>query len=228
MGNVSKSAPESPRPRRIFLVDDHPVLRNGLADLINRSRDLVVCGEASSAEEGLEKMIDLEPDLAIVDLALTGSGGLDLVKKLKIRLPGLPVLVLSIYDESFYAERCLRAGAKGYIMKQEAADEVKSAIRQILNGKIYLSARMSDQVLQAVARGETAHVGSPYDRLSDRELEVFELIGRGSATAEIAKKLHLSVKTIETYQAKLKEKLNLKDAAELMRHALRWVEDRGA
>jgi DNA-binding NarL/FixJ family response regulator len=226
MPNSPRKIQEVSKRRKVFLVDDHPVLRNGLTELINRSDDLLVCGEASTAEDGLRKISELKPDLAIVDLSLDGASGLELVKNLKIRLPETPVLVLSIHDESFYAERCLRAGARGYIMKQEAIEEVKSAIRQILGGKIYLSPRMSERLLEAVARGEAARSGSPLDRLSDRELEVFEMIGRGRATAEIAKKLHLSVKTIETYQAKLKEKLNLKDAAELMRHALRWVEDR--
>jgi len=212
--------------RKIFLVDDHAVVRNGLAELINQAPDLVVSGEAATAEEALEKIEAEGPDLAVVDLTLGDMGGLELLKHLKSRHPLLPVLVLSMHDESFYAERCLRAGARGYIMKNEAIDQVERAVRQILDGKVYLSQRMSDQFLLAVARGDAAKIGSPVNQLSDRELEVFECIGRGLGASEIARKLHLSVKTIESYQAKLKEKLHLKDSSQLFQHALHWVERR--
>ncbi len=215
-----------PVRRRIFLVDDHAVVRNGLAELINQAPDLVVSGEAATAEEALEKIEASVPDLAVVDLTLGDMGGLELLKHLKSRHPLLPVLVLSMHDESFYAERCLRAGARGYIMKNEAIDQVERAVRQILDGKVYLSQRMSDQFLLAVARGDAAKIGSPVNQLSDRELEVFECIGRGLGASEIARKLHLSVKTIESYQAKLKEKLHLKDSSQLFQHALHWVERR--
>jgi DNA-binding NarL/FixJ family response regulator len=212
--------------RKIFLVDDHAVVRNGLAELINQAPDLVVSGEAATAEEALEKIEASVPDLAVVDLTLGDMGGLELLKHLKAQHPLLPVLVLSMHDESFYAERCLRAGARGYIMKNEAIDQVERAVRQILDGKVYLSQRMSDQFLLAVARGDAAKIGSPVNQLSDRELEVFECIGRGLGASEIARKLHLSVKTIESYQAKLKEKLHLKDSSQLFQHALHWVERR--
>ena len=218
---------ESARIRRtVFLVDDHAVVRNGLAELLNQSPDLSVVGEAATAEEALEKIEAKQPEIAVVDLTLGDMSGLELIKHLKSRFPMLPVLVLSMHDESFYAERCLRAGARGYIMKNEAIDQVERAVRQILEGKVYLSQRMSDQFLLAVARGDAAKIGSPVNQLSDRELEVFECIGRGLGASEIARKLHLSVKTIESYQAKLKEKLHLKDSSQLFQHALHWVERR--
>jgi DNA-binding NarL/FixJ family response regulator len=212
--------------RRVFLIDDHTVVRNGLAELLNHTSDLQICGEAASAEEALEKIESSTPEIALVDLTLGEMTGLELIKTLKTRLPQLPLLVLSMHDESFYAERCLRAGAKGYIMKKEAIEQVEHAIRQILDGKVYLSQKMSDQFLLAVARGDAAKIGSPVNLLSDRELEVFECIGRGLGASEIARKLHLSVKTIESYQAKLKEKLNLKDSSALFQYALHWVERR--
>jgi DNA-binding NarL/FixJ family response regulator len=212
--------------RRVFLIDDHTVVRNGLAELLNHTSDLQICGEAASAEEALEKIESSTPEIALVDLTLGEMTGLELIKTLKTRLPQLPLLVLSMHDESFYAERCLRAGAKGYIMKKEAIEQVEHAIRQILDGKVYLSQKMSDQFLLAVARGDAAKIGSPVNLLSDRELEVFECIGRGLGASEIARKLHLSVKTIESYQAKLKEKLNLKDSSALFQYTLHWVERR--
>jgi len=223
----SPSPPAASRARRkVFLVDDHAVVRNGLAELLNHAPDLTVSGEASTAEEALEKILSAKPDIAIVDLTLGDMGGLELIKHLRTRLPELPVLVLSMHDESFYAERCLRAGARGYIMKKEAIEQVEHAVRQILDGKVYLSQAMSDQFLLAVARGDAAKVGSPVNLLSDRELEVFECIGRGLGASEVARKLRLSVKTIESYQAKLKEKLHLKDSSALFQHALHWVERR--
>lgn len=212
--------------RKVFLVDDHAVVRNGLAELINQAPDLTVVGEAATAEEALTKIEAAAPDLAIVDLTLGDMSGLELLKRLKARHPLLPVLVLSMHDEAFYAERCLRAGARGYIMKKEAIEQVEFAVRQILDGKVYLSQRMSNQFLLAVARGDADKIGSPVNQLSDRELEVFEYIGRGLGASEIARKLHLSVKTIESYQAKLKEKLHLKDSSQLFQHALHWVERR--
>jgi DNA-binding NarL/FixJ family response regulator len=210
--------------RRVFIVDDHAVFRDGLSELINRTPDLTVCGEASSAEEALEKLEASKPDVVTVDLTLGDMSGLELLKRLKPRYPSLPLLVLSMHDEHFYAERCLRAGAMGYIMKLEPIEEVEHAVRQVLDGKVFLSQKMSDQFLLAVARGDAAKIGSPVTQLSDRELQVYECIGRGLGATEIARKLHLSVKTIATYQAKLKEKLNLKHSSELFQHALHWVE----
>lgn len=223
MAGVTRNPTATDR-KRIFLVDDHAVLRNGLAELINQSKEWMVCGEAATGEEGLQELLRLKPDLAIVDLALAGSSGLELLKNLRSRLPALPVLILSMHDESVYAERCLRAGARGYVMKHEAIDELRSAIRKVLDGGIHVSARASDRLMRAIAHGDAPGSESPVERLSDRELEVFELIGQGHGATEIARKLHLSVKTIETYQSKLKEKLSLKDASELLKHALRWRE----
>jgi DNA-binding NarL/FixJ family response regulator len=226
MTNPAAAQAPGPVRRKVFLVDDHAVVRNGLAELINQAPDLVVCGDAESAEEALRKIEDAKPDIAIVDLTLGDMNGLELLKTFKSRHPSLPVLVLSMHDEAFYAERCLRAGAKGYIMKKEAIERVEFAARLVLDGKVYLSQKMSEQVLLAVTQGDALHAVSPVNRLSDRELEVFECIGMGLGASEIARKLGLSVKTIESHQAKLKEKLNLKDSSQLFQHALHWVEHR--
>ena len=212
--------------KRVFLVDDHTILREGLATLINQSSDLTVCGEASTADEALAKVPVSGPDLIVVDLSLPGTGGMELLRLLKLRHPGVPTLVLSMHDESVYAKRALRAGAKGYIMKHEAITEVQEAIRRILGGGLYLSRRVSDWLVQSAFQAGTGPEAHPINGLSDREFEVFEMIGRGLGTSEIARQLHLSVKTIETYQAKLKEKLDLADAAKLFQFALRWTESR--
>jgi DNA-binding NarL/FixJ family response regulator len=217
---MARTTPGESRKTRIFLVDDHPVVRIGLKELINQKPDLLVCGEAESAEAALQAILSLHPDLAIVDLSLQGAGGLGLIKDLKIRHPKLPVLVLSMHEESLYAERALRAGARGYVMKREARTQLESAIRRTVGGKIYLSKRMSDRLLELVTGPVQAKKGQPLEQLSDRELEVFEMIGRGKGTSEIAKLLHLSVKTIEGYRANIKTKLGLKSALELVRYAL--------
>jgi DNA-binding NarL/FixJ family response regulator len=211
------------RKRTIYLVDDHPVIRKGLAELINQRQDLAVCGAASTPEEALQQVPRLKPDLVVVDLALQDSSGLDLLRILNTRHPDLPVMILSMHDEGLYAKRALRAGAKGYIMKREAIDELIAAIHQVLAGRIYLSPKMSDRMLRHLAQDEKAACDSPVDVLSDRELEVFELLGAGHGAKEIARRLHLSVSTIETYQGRLKEKLQLRDATELFQHALEWV-----
>jgi DNA-binding NarL/FixJ family response regulator len=208
------------RKTRIFLVDDHPIVRIGLTELINQKRDLVVCGDAESAEAALQAIPVLHPDLVIVDLSLKGAGGLGLIKDLKIRHPKLPVLVLSMHEESIYAERSLRAGARGYIMKGEAKTQLETAIRRAVSGKIYLGKRMSDQILELLTGPAQAKRGPLLEHLSDRELEVFEMIGRGKGTSEIARLLHLSVKTIEGYRANIKGKLGLKSALELVRYAI--------
>lgn len=211
------------KKRTIYLVDDHPIVRKGLAELINQRQDLAVCGAASTPEDALQQIPRLRPDLVVVDLALQESSGLDLLRILSTRQPEVPVMILSMHDEGLYAKRALRAGAKGYIMKREAIDELIAAIHQVLAGRIYLSPKMSDRMLRNLAQDDKAACDSPVDILSDRELEVFELIGAGHGAKEIARRLHLSVSTIETYQGRLKEKLHLKDAAELFQHALDWV-----
>jgi DNA-binding NarL/FixJ family response regulator len=216
---------EQPSPNaktRIFIVDDHPVVREGLSLMMNREPDLAVCGEAEEASSALQSISTLKPDFLIVDISLNGPDGLDLLKAVRVRFPNLPVLILSMHDESIYAERALRAGANGYIMKQEATDRVLVAIRQILSHKVYVSDRIANQMLQQYINGSGAEKRSPVADLSDRELEVFRLIGEGHSTRMIAEALHLSVKTVESYQAHIKEKLALKNGRELVQRAIQW------
>ena len=209
--------------KRVFVVDDHPLLRQGLAMMINREPDLTVCGEAEEAPEAMKAISATRPDILIVDISLNGPDGLDLLKNLRSLYPDLPVLILSMHDESIYAERALRARANGYIMKQEATEKVLVAVRRILDGEIYLSSRMSNKLLQQYLTGQTAETDSRMAALSDRELEVFRLIGEGLGTRQIADALHLSMKTVESYQAHLKEKLSLRTGRELMQHAIQWT-----
>lgn len=208
---------------KVFVVDDHPVVRQGLAQLINQELDLKVCGEAQTVQDALKLIPPAKPDLVIIDLSLKGKSGIELIKDLQVREPNLPLLVLSMLDETFYAERVLRAGAKGYIMKEEAPESLLTAIRRVLGGEVYLSDNMSSKMLRKFVAGRPETLGSPIDRLSDRELEVFQAIGHGMKTSQIAEDMHLSVKTIESYREHLKEKLALGDAAELLQHAILWV-----
>jgi len=220
--------PEEKRAKlKVVLVDDHPIVRQGLAQMISREPDMEVCGEAETAAEALKAIAACHPDVAIVDLSLKGTGGLELLKDIKVRFPKLPVLVLSMYDESMYAERALRAGAKGYMMKEEATEKVLAAIRGILGGKIYLSEAMASRLLHMAVGGRTPGGVSPTERLSDRELEVFQLIGQGYGNTDIARQLHLSPKTVETYRAHIKEKLGLSGATELLQHAIHWAQSLG-
>jgi len=205
---------------KIMLVDDHPILRQGLAQLINEEKDMVVCGQFEEASKALDAIGSLKPDAAIVDISLKGSSGIELLKNIKVQYPKLLVLVLSMHDESLYAERALRAGASGYIMKQEATDQVLGALRKVLNGEIYLSEKMSSKLMHQLVSGRGMDTGSLMERLSDRELEIFGLIGEGRGTRQIAEQLHLSVKTIESHRAHIKEKLNLKNATELVHRAI--------
>ena len=213
---------ERTQKRTVFVVDDHPLLRQGLAMLINRESDLIVCGEAEEAPTALKALAAARPDILIADISLNGPDGLDLLKNLRILYPDLPVLILSMHDESIYAERAMRARANGYIMKQEATEKVLVAVRRILDGEIYLSYRMANKLLQQYMSGQTAETDSRLTSLSDRELEVFRLIGDGLGTRRIAEVLHLSMKTVESYQAHLKEKLSLRTGRELMQHAIQW------
>jgi len=205
---------------RIMIVDDHPIMREGLAQLLEHEKDLTICGQFEEATKAFDAIGDLKPDLALVDISLKGSSGIDLLKNIKIHYPKLLVLVLSMHDESLYAERVLRAGAVGYIMKQEASEKVLIAIRQILNGEIYLSEKMSAKLMHQLVGGKATSTGSLMERLSDRELEVFGLIGQGRGTRQIAEQLHLSIKTIESHRAHIKEKLDLKNATELVHRAI--------
>jgi len=211
---------------KVLLVDDHPLVRRGLADLIAGEADLEVSGQASDVAEALQEMERASPDLVVVDLTLKGGHGIDLVEKIKARNDQVKMLVSSMHDEMLFAERVLRAGAMGYISKQESPETLLGAIRQVLRGEVYLSARMTSRLLHRVAAGGPPHE-SPLQILSNRELEVFEMIGQGLTTLQIARRLELSPKTIETHREKIKQKLNLKNSAELSRRAVQWVLDRG-
>jgi DNA-binding NarL/FixJ family response regulator len=206
---------------KVFLVDDHPIVRQGLTLFINREPDLIVSGEADSATAALQAIRAALPDFVVLDISLGGPDGLELLKTLRAKYPNLPVLVLSMHDESIYAERALRAGANGYIMKQETTDKVVSAIRRILGGDVYLSERLTKRMLQQFVNG-TISLRDPLAKLSDRELEVYRLIGAGHGTRQIAEELHVSTKTVESYQAHIKEKLSLRNARELFQHAVEW------
>jgi DNA-binding NarL/FixJ family response regulator len=208
--------------KRILVVDDHPIVRQGLTLLINREPDLVVCGEAEEAMGAMHVLSSARPDVLIVDISLNGPDGLDLLKNVRATHPALPVLMLSMHDESIYAERALRAGANGYIMKQEATEKVLVAVRRILNGEIYVSDRIANRMLRHYITGAGTVRNSSVADLSDRELEVFRLIGEGHGTRRIAEDLHLSIKTVESYQAHIKEKLSLRSSRELMQHAIQW------
>jgi DNA-binding NarL/FixJ family response regulator len=208
---------------RVLLIDDHPIVRQGLALLIDREGDLSVCGEADGAHSAFHAIETLRPDLVVLDISLSGPDGLDVLKEIRMKTASLPVLILSMHDESIYAERAMRAGANGYIMKQEATEKVLVAIRRILQGEVYLSDRLTNTMLQQYVRGVSPTKMSPLVSLTDRELEVFRLIGEGHGTRQIADDLHLSVKTIESYQAHIKEKLALRNARELVQHAIEWT-----
>lgn len=212
-----------PNPIRVLIVDDHPLVRRGIGDLINRQEDMEVVGEADSISGALQMLGQVSPDLLTVDLSLKDGSGLELLKDVKARNPSLKMLVSSMQDETLYAERCIKAGAKGYINKEEATDKVIDAIRVVMSGNIYLSPELSSRMLQRMAGGGPEQLKTPMETLTDRELEVFELIGRGLSTKEVAHKLHLSHKTIETHRENIKSKLSLKNASELNRHAVQWV-----
>lgn len=209
--------------RRILLIDDHPIVRQGLSQLINQASDLHVTAEAASAREALELIDKEKVDIAIVDIALDDRSGIELIKDLRSRNATLPILALSMHDETLYAERALRAGAKGYIMKQEATDKVMVAIRKVLDGQIYLSEKMASRLLDQFVSAKPGDEETPLGRLSDRELEIFSMIGRGMGTREIAGKLYLSVKTVEAHREHIKDKLKLKSGTELMRMAVQFA-----
>jgi len=208
---------------KVFLVDDHPLVREWLSQLIQREDDLAVCGEAEDVQDALQKIEETKPDIVVADISLKSTHGLELVKDLQVRLPSLPVLVLSMHDESLYAERVLRAGAKGYITKQEATKKILQAVRQVLSGQIYISEKMASRMVHKMVLGRTDNQKSAIERLTDRELEVFQLIGRGQGTRRIASELHLGIKTVESYRARIKEKLKLEDGTQLLQHAIQWV-----
>ncbi len=220
----AKTSPVKDNRTRILLVDDHAVVRYGIAQLINRQSDMVVCGEEEDASHALSAIANVKPDLVIADISLKDSSGLELMRNIKAQYSGLPVLVVSAHDESIYAEIAFRAGALGYLMKEEALEKVLTAIRRVLSGNIYVSDALAAKMLQQQVMGKTDIHDSPVKSLSDRELEVFQLIGQWKKTSEIAQELHLSVKTIEYYREQIKRKLNLKNSAELTQHATAWVQ----
>lgn len=211
------------RPARILVVDDHPIVRLGIRSMIARDADLEVCGEADTDDAAMAQAAGLRPDLAIVDLSMGRGASIDLVRRLRESVPGMRILVLSMHDEALFAERVLRAGASGYIMKQQAIDGLVDAVRHVLAGGIHVSHRVA-QSLKRRLGDDTPGPGGRLGNLTDRELEVFEMIGRGLTTVAIAEKLDLSVKTVETHRANIKAKLDIKDAADLIRHAAIWTE----
>ncbi|HDH04174.1 MAG TPA: response regulator transcription factor [Nitrospirae bacterium] len=208
---------------KVFIVDDHPIVRQGLAQLINQEIDFTVCGDAGDVPQALKAVADAHPDIVIVDISLGHSSGIKLVEDLVSRYPDLFILILSMHEESVYAERCLGAGARGYIMKQEPPEQVISALKKIINGEIFISDKLSIKLLHRIVNRKSGVYSSPIDRLSNRELEVFRLIGQGLKTRKIAEHLNLSIKTIETYVDHIKKKMNFEDSRNLFLHAVQWL-----
>lgn len=221
---MNKKAAGEKTKKRILVVDDHPMMRQGLAQLVGAETDMTICGEAENAESALDHLKTLKPDLVLTDISLPGKNGLELIKDFQAIQPGLPVLVISMHDESLYAERVLRAGGRGYIMKQEGGKKLMHAIRQVLGGQIYVSEKMSALILEIFSGRRGSAEGSPVETLTDREFEVFQLISEGKGTRDIAEKLHLSVKTVDVHRTNIKMKLKLISASELIRFAVRWSE----
>jgi DNA-binding NarL/FixJ family response regulator len=208
---------------QVLIVDDHPVVRDGLAAIINHERDMNVCDEADDAAGALKAIAELKPDVVVTDISLKSSDGIELTKSIKVRYPRLPVIIFSVHDESIYAERALRAGAHAYMMKETVSENIVKAIRTVLNGEIFVSDKISKKFLHKIAGDKAGTTKTPVESLSDRELEIFRLIGEGLKASQIAKQLHLSIKTIETYRSRIKEKLNLPNAAELLQYSIKWA-----
>jgi len=208
---------------KVVIVDDHPIVRQGLVQLLSCEPGFTVCAEAADAPTALSAIAETKPDIGIVDITLRGTNGIELIENIIAQWPKFPILVLSMHDESLYAQRALRAGAKGYMMKQEAPDTLTKALRRILEGQIYVSENLADNMMRRAIDGKALQDNFPEGRLSDRELEVLQLIGQGHGTRQIAEELNLSVKTIESHRAHIKEKLNLKTAPEMARFAVQWV-----
>jgi DNA-binding NarL/FixJ family response regulator len=221
------SSPAAESRRRILLVDDHPFMRAGLAQLIDRQADMMVCGEAGNPSEAMQALDHSKPDLVLTDLTMPGRSGLEFIKDIRAAHESVAILVVSMHDESVFAERALRAGARGYIMKEAGGENLLTAIRQVLRGEVHVSSRMSARILEGVAGTRPRGSKSPIEKLTDREFEVFQLIGQGKSTRDIAGQLHLSPKTVDVHRANIKEKLGLTDVTALIRHAVRWVETQG-
>jgi DNA-binding NarL/FixJ family response regulator len=211
---------------KIILVDDHPLVREWLTNLIHQQPDMTVCGEGETAPAALQTVADTKPDVAIVDISLKDGSGIDLIKNIKATNPRVAIVVLSMHDERLYAERALRAGARGYIMKRETTKNVVAAIRRVLEGKLYVSDKLASLLAEKFVDGSVPAGGSPIEQLSDRELEVFQLLGEGYETRQVANSLKVSIKTVQVYCARIKEKLKLSNASELLREAIRWHENR--
>ena len=228
MAAVKKKTKSSETKTQILLVDDHPVVRDGLTTIINHQQDLNVCGGADDAHQALKAIGELKPAVVVVDISLKNSDGIELTKSIKAKYPKLPVVILSVHDESVYAERALRAGARAYLMKEVVSENIVNAIRMVLKGEIYVSDTISKKFLHKIAGDKNKTDKTSIENLSDREFEIFCLIGQGRKASQIAKKLHLSVKTVETYRGRLKEKLYLDSASELLQYAIKWTksEDR--
>jgi DNA-binding NarL/FixJ family response regulator len=221
-----RGAKTAVKKTRVLIVDDHPMTRAGLVHVINHQPDLTVCGEAESAAQALDILDSSRPDLLLIDITLPGKSGLELIKDVKAMRPELLMLVISMHDESLYADRVLRAGARGYITKHEGGEKLLEAIRHVLRGKIYVSESMSAHILEIFSGGQTGLDRSSIEKLSDREFEVFEALGEGLSSQRIAKKLHLSAKTVDAHRANIKTKLQIKTTAELIAYAARWTAHR--
>lgn len=217
-----KSNEEDGKKSRVFIVDDHPLVREGLSNLINQEEDLIVCGEAEDAAQALAGIGVKKPDLALIDISLKTASGLELVKDLGVHFPNVALVVLSMHDELLYAERALRAGAKGYVMKRETTKDVLTAIRRVLQGDVYVSERVLNAMARRLGTPRKAGAATPVEQLSDRELEIFRLLGQGLTTSQIAADLHLSLKTVQAYCARAKEKFGVSSLGELLRAAIRW------
>jgi DNA-binding NarL/FixJ family response regulator len=226
--NMSRQKPSASKSaaarKKILVVDDHPMTRAGVVQLVDKQADLRVCGEAGDAKSALSEITKSRPDLVLTDVTMPGRSGVEFIKDVQALHAGLPMLVVSMHDEAIYAERMLRAGARGYIMKEAGGEKLLAAIRQVLDGKVYLSEQLSARILENLSGRKPRNSNSPIEKLSDREFEIFQLIGQGKTTAEIAKNLHLSTKTVDVHRAHIKEKLGLHDMPSLIRHAVRWVE----
>jgi len=225
MALKKKQDKNNEKKTQVLIVDDHPVVRDGLTTIINHEQDLNVCGEADDAYQALKAVIELEPDIIIVDISLKNSDGIELTKSIKARHSKLPVIVLSVHDESVYAERALLAGAKAYLMKDAVSENIVNAIRTVLSGDIYVSNTISKKLLQRIVGNKAGTTKTPIENLTDREFGIFRLISEGYKASQIARQLHLSIKTIETYRSRIKEKLNLANASELLQYSIKWAKN---
>ena len=223
MATKKKQDKTAENKKQILIVDDHPVIREGLIAIINHEQDMNVCGQAEDAHIALKAVAELKPDVVIADISLKSSDGIELTKNIKVGYPALPVIILSVHDESIYAERALLAGAKAYLMKDKVSENVIDAIRAVLGGDIYVSEIILKKFLHKIAGDKAGDAKTPMESLSDREFEIFRLIGQGVKASQMAKQLHLSIKTIETYRSRIKEKLNLSNASQLLQYSIRWA-----